>query len=101
MLIKFSVVAGPSIEMFEKEGLEMLGAMGLSGTVPSAISPEDILPAVKQLESKLNKKVGQDQKAPTNGYNDDVIDAKTRAFPLIELLNNAAKEKKSVMWDRV
>jgi hypothetical protein len=101
MLIKFSVVAGPSIEMYEKEALEMIRAMGLSGTVPSAMSPEDILPAIEQLKSKLNKHSSEGDSTVRNGYNDDVIDAKTRAFPLIELLNNAVKENKSVMWDTV
>lgn len=101
MLIRFSVVAGPSIEMYEKEAMKMLRAMGLSETVPSAIGPEDILPAVKKLESSLNKGSLADKSTSQNGYDDDVVDAKTRAFPLIELLKNAAKENKSVMWDTV
>jgi len=101
MLIRFSVVAGPSIEMYEKEAMKMLRAMGLSETVPSAMSPEDVLPAVKKLESSLNKRSSADESTSQNGYDDDAIDAKTRAFPLIELLKNAAKENKSVMWDTV
>ena len=101
MLIRFSVVAGPSIEMYEEEAMKMLRAMGRSETVPSAMSPEDILPAVKELESSLNKRSSMDESTSQNGYDDDAIDAKTRAFPLIELLKNAAKENKSVMWDTV
>lgn len=104
MLIKFSVNAGPSIEMYEKEALKMIRAMGLSGRVPSAMQPEDILTAVRQLESALNadpNPLKDDETTVQNGYSDDVIDAKTRAFPLIELLKNAVKEDKSVMWDTV
>jgi len=100
MFIKFTVVAGPSINMYEKEALKMIKAMGLSGTVPSAMSPEDILPALTMLESKLNINVAEAESPSQSGYRDDFVDAKTRAFPLIELLKYAIKENKSVMWDR-
>lgn len=99
MFIQFNVVAGPSIKMFEKDALEMLRAMGLSGTVPSAIATEDIPSAIERLESNLRKQDSEGDKA--KGYGDEVVDAKTRAFPLIELLKSAVKEEKSVMWDRV
>ncbi|GAB6070140.1 DUF1840 domain-containing protein [Thiomicrorhabdus hydrogeniphila] len=101
MLMRFSVVSGPSIDMYEKQGLEMLQAMGLSGTVPSAMSPEDILPAIKKLESRLNANNTSDKNTNSGDYNNDSIDAKTRAFPLIELLKKAEKEQKSVMWEMV
>jgi len=99
MLMRFSVVSGPSIDMYEKQALEMLQAMGLSGTVPSAISPEDILPAIKKLETRLNMNNASDKNTDGDGYTNDAIDAKTRAFPLIELLKKAEKEQKSVMWE--
>lgn len=100
MFIRFSVVAGPTIKMFEKEALEMLRAMGQSGTVPSAMASEDVLAAVTSLQSALNKRVESEQPVK-DGYGDDVVDIKTRAFPLIELLNTAVKESKSVMWEMV
>lgn len=101
MFIKFSVVAGPTIKMFEKEALEMLRAMGQSGTVPSAIASEDVLAAVTKLKNTLNKRSPEGGQAVKDGYGDDAVDAKTRAFPLIELLNAAVKENKSVMWEVV
>ena len=99
MLVKFSMVSGPSFEMFEQKAIEMIRAMDLSGKVPSAINPEDIPSALNHLENKLNS---TSLEAETVDENDeDVVSAKTRAFPLIELLKKAIKEDKSVMWEKV
>jgi hypothetical protein len=100
MLIKFSMVSGQSFSMFEKDAVEMLHAMDLSGNIPSAINPEDIPSALKLLENKLNSINADEEKGDQNEDSDDGISAKTRAFPLIELLKNAIKEEKSVMWEK-
>jgi hypothetical protein len=99
MLVKFSMVSGPSFEMFEKEAIKMIRAMDLSGKVPSAINPEDIPSALKNLENKLKS---TSLEAETVDENDeDAVSASTRAFPLIELLKKAIKEDKTVMWEEV
>ena len=105
MLIRFKVVAGPSIEMYEKEALKMIRLMGHSGTVPSALSAEDVLPAIQKLESKLNRQIVTEPKMKDEliqaVYDHDFVDVKTRAFPLLELLKRAHKDHKSIMWDTV
>lgn len=103
MLIKFSIISGQSVEMFEKDAQAILHAMDLSGTVPSAISAEDIPAAIQHLENTLSSSsIDKDDDKPNqDGGSEDSVGTKTKAFPLIELLKNAVKQNKSVMWDKV
>ena len=52
MLIKFESEAG-NLTMFDDVAVPILKLMGHSGTVPSAIMPEDIPPAVARLKAAL------------------------------------------------
>jgi len=100
MLVKFNSDVG-GFTMFGDVALTLLKMMGHSGTVPSAILPDDIPAAIERLEAAL----ASSSKPPSDSDNDDdqteaPISVGQRAFPLLELLRNAARENCSVMWDR-
>lgn len=88
--------------MFGDVAIKLLTLMGHSGTVPSAIEPEDITDALRQLKKAISE---EEATAPgeENGIeNDDSEEAfvslRNRALPLIQLLEAAEKEQVAVMW---
>ena len=97
MLVKFDSEVG-SFTIGGDIAVQLLKAMGHSGTVPSAILPVDIPPALARLKaavaaSPANKSNSSDEE-PGKGQ----ISLRQRAFPLIELLTHAAKNGVEVMW---
>jgi len=100
LLVTFSCPAYADITMFGDVALQLLKMMGHSGTVPSALSAEDVLPALERLEAAV---VVKEQSAGPEEEEDDDDDPPVsishRALPLIELLKAAAKVECSVMWD--
>ncbi len=98
MLVTFSCPAYADITMFGDVALQLLKMMGHSGTVPSALSAEDVLPALERLEAAV---VVKEQSAEPERDDDDdpPVSISHRALPLIELLKAAAKAECSVMWD--
>ncbi|NIO40449.1 MAG: DUF1840 family protein, partial [Burkholderiales bacterium] len=80
----------------------LLKLMGHSGTVPSAIMPEDIPAAVAKLKAAVAARPGApDPAADTRGDQNGAempVSLKQRAFPLIELLERAANRECEVVW---
>ncbi len=80
--------------------VQLLKAMGHSGTVPSAILAKDIPAAVARLRSA----VAATPAAKTSTNSDDkdqkeiLVSLRQRAFPLIDLLTRAAETGAEVMW---
>jgi len=81
--------------------VQLLKAMGHSGTVPSAILAADIPAALVRLKAA----VAASPRAATASSDNDGKDRKEvevslqqRAFPLIELLTRAAEKGTEVMW---
>ena len=80
--------------------VQLLKAMGHSGTVPSAILAKDIPAAVARLRSA----VAATPPAQTSPNTDDkdqkevLVSLRQRAFPLIDLLTRAAEKGAEVMW---
>jgi hypothetical protein len=100
MLIKFDSEVG-SFAMAGDIAVQLLKAMGHSGTVPSAILPGDIPAALARLRLAMNASPG----TATGSSGDDEEDPKEarvslrqRAFPLIDLLARAAEKGVDVMW---
>lgn len=88
--------------MFGDVAIKLLRLMGHSGTVPSAIEPEDIPDALKRLKEALAAQEGatadqRDRNEQEQGE-DEAVSLKNRAYPLIQLLEAAAKEQVSVIW---
>jgi hypothetical protein len=100
MLVKFQSDVG-TVTMFGDVAVPLLKLMGHSGTVPSAILPEDIPAAVARLKDAVA--AGPDDTSSADGKDGDSkeelpVSLKQRAFPLIELLERAARRDCEVMW---
>lgn len=101
MLIRFDSEAG-SLTMFSEPALTLIRMMGHSGTVPSAILAEDIPAALARLRAALDGYVEPPPEAKSADEEEDRnwVPLRKRAFPLIQLLEDAARKEASVMWDR-
>ena len=99
MLIKFDSEVG-SFTMEGGIAIQLIRAMGHSGTVPGAILSADIPGALSRLKGIVDKSPA-DSKAPAAKSGDESevrVSLHQRAFPLIELLTLAAARGKEVLW---
>ena len=100
MLVQFDSKSG-RFSMFDESAVPLLKMMGHSGTVPGAILAADIPPALDRLKAALAAlpetpraaSEEQDEKEPP-------VSLRQRAFPLVELLERAARNGSDVVWDR-
>lgn len=107
MLIQFDSKAG-RLTMFGDIAVHLLKLMGHSGTVPSAILAADIPAAVQRLEKALENppplpaKPKQAEGDAGGGDEDGEapVPLPQRAYPLLQLLRNAAAQKVDVMWQQ-
>ena len=100
MLVTFRTKAYANITMFGDVAIRLLKLMGHSGTVPSAILPEDIPAALERLRAGIE--AGEHSAAddtPSNEQGEPPVSLKNRAFPLIELLEAAARADVPVRWE--
>ena len=98
MLIRFQSPAHASITMFGEIAKPMLRMMGMTGDIPGALQPEDVPAALE----RLRKAVGaapQPQQDDRSKDDSPRVGLSTRAYPLIRLLDAAAKKKQYVMWE--
>lgn len=88
--------------MFGDVAKTLLKMMGHSGTVPSAILPEDIPAAIQKLEAALESAppASTETSDADQDRDEEPVALSQRAFPLLELLKNAAKNDCSILWDR-
>jgi Domain of unknown function (DUF1840) len=105
MLVTFRTDAYANITMFGDVAIRLLKLMGHSGTVPSAILADDVPRALARLKAAIaSDKAASADSPATDAQSDDSEEPQVslahRAFPLIELLEAAAKRKCDVMWDR-
>ena len=103
MLVTFQTKAFSNITMFGDVAIKLLRLMGHSGTVPSAIEPEDIPEALKKLKIALEGAVVSadetDDCDKSEDSEEETVSLKHRALPLIQLLEAAEKENVPVMWN--
>ena len=100
MLIKFDSEVG-SFTMAGDIAVQLLKAMGHSGTVPSAILPGDIPNALARLQLAVNASPGSATESSSSDDKDQkeaTVSLRQRAFPLIDLLTRAAAKGAEVMW---
>ena len=102
MLVKLDSEVG-GFKMNGDIAVQLLKAMGHSGTVPSAILAGDIPDALARLKSA----VAAVPKAATESRDGDDKDRREvpvslgqRAFPLIDLLTRATAKGAEVMWTK-
>ncbi len=106
MLVTFHTKAYANITMFGDVAKQLLELMGHSGTVPSAITAEDVPAALARLAAAVEqRRAAEAADAPQDDRGRDDHDAprkvtlSQRAVPLLELLRAAAADKAGVMWD--
>jgi hypothetical protein len=101
MLVKFDSDVG-TLTMFGDAAVQLLKSMGHSGAVPSAILPEDIPAAIERLKAAAAVQPDAAAEASERSAGDPdgelPVSLRQRAFPLIELLERAAKRKCEVIW---
>jgi hypothetical protein len=101
MLIIFKTPAHANVTMFGDVALSLIESMGHSTTVPSALMPAEIPRALKNLRKYVaESQVTEDQAPEEDSDGDPVVSIRHRAQPLIELLEAAMREDKTVLWEQ-
>jgi hypothetical protein len=98
MLVRFDSKAG-SITMFGEVAVDLLKLMGQSGALPGALLAADIPSAVERLRRGLEKQPAAASKPEKDEQAEPKVGLRQRAFPLIELLERAAKSGADVIWE--
>jgi Domain of unknown function (DUF1840) len=103
MFVKFDSEAG-TFTMNMDIAVQLLKAMGHSGTVPSAILPADIPNALARLKAAVDSNTTKAAAAVDDdaqeGQQEVPVSLRQRAFPLVDLLTRAAAKGAEVMWTR-
>lgn len=97
MLVVFTSPASYEITMFGDIAKHLIQMMGHSGTIPGAITGDDIPRALENLRNAVNGTDGE----PVDDVDEDEeeqVSMSQRAFPLIEMLEAAAQDKTSIRW---
>ena len=103
MLITFHTKSYADITLFGDIGKQLIELMGHTPTVPSAILAEDLPAALAHLRAGVTATSAQSQVSDKKDVHTDdeerPVSLANRALPLIQLLEAAAKDNESVMWD--
>ena len=97
MLVRFDSKSG-QITTFGDVAVALLKMMGQSGSIPGAILASDIPPAVERLRIGVGASHEPDKGAESDDE-EPKVNLRQRAFPLIELLERAAKSGADVIWE--
>lgn len=105
MLITFESDVG-RITMFGDIGAQLIRMLGRSGTVPGALLAAEVPEALGRLRQTLEscEEPPAGTAAKEEGEEEDrrpKISLRQRAFPLIKLLEDAAKHGSDVMWEEI
>ena len=98
MLVRFNSDVG-LITMFGDIAVTLLKMMGQSGVLPGAIAPEDIPAALGRLKKEVAAHPGSPAGGDSAGAGEPRVSIRQRAFPLIDLLERAAKRGCHVIWE--
>ncbi len=100
MLVTFKTDSYSDITMFGDVATALLEMMGQSGNVPGAIMAEDVPKALSVLNAALENEADPQQDAKFDEDDDTTnrVALKTRAMPLIELLEAAIAANDNVLW---
>ena len=103
MFVTFHTKAFANITMFGDGAVKLLKLMGHSGTLPSAIEPEDIPKALKRPKKAIAEEestmADEENRNQDDEFGEEFVSLRNRALPLIQLLAAADKEQVAVMWN--
>lgn len=104
MLITFSTRASADITMFGDVATRLLKLMGQSGVTPGALLAADLPAAIDKLKEAIatagDEPVGNEPARPGEDpeKRPPPVSLRQRAFPLIRLLEAAARANADVVW---
>lgn len=102
-MIRFESDAGAPVTMSEELALQFIRMSGHLDKIPGAIVAEDVPEALASLRRAVSlEQKATDDRASTGQEDDDEppVSLSTRAFPLVKLLEAAARKRKDVLWQR-
>lgn len=110
MLVRFHSKASGSVTMFGDMAAELLRLMGMSGMVPGAALARDVPEALGRLRQAVESPEGdrilqparpkkQDEDDEADGPDVPRVTLRTRAYPLIQMLEAAAAGECDVVWE--
>jgi hypothetical protein len=101
MLVRFDSRVG-TFTMFGDVAVELLKMMGHSGTIPSALLAADIPAALARLKTAVAAAPEPPAPPPDGDGQPEQprVSLRQRAFPLVDLLERAARAGADVLWDR-
>lgn len=102
MTITFDCKVG-RVTMMGDVAISLLKMMGHSGTVPGALLAEDIPDALIHLRESLDaadELLTKDSNEGEENERPKSIPLRTRAYPLIQLLENASTHSSNILWDQ-
>lgn len=111
MLVRFHSKAAGAVTMFGDIAVELLRLMGMSGVVPGAVLAKDVPGALRRLRAAVQSPAGErvpGPQRPSGGKPKDdaeqeeagaTINLRTRAYPLLQLLEESAAAKCDVVWE--
>lgn len=109
MLVRFHSKAAAGVTMFGYVAVDLLRQMGMSGVVPGAVLASGVPEALRKLRQALASAEGDRVPGPTPPGTDKdgsekeeaapKINLRTRAYPLIQLLEAAVAQERDVVWE--
>ena len=106
MIVRFSTRAG-ALTMHGDAAVALLKAMGHSGTVPGAILAPDLPAALASLRKTLATLAAAPPPVPAEDGEDEEqqereppVSLRTRAVPLIDMIETAIARDSDLMWER-
>jgi hypothetical protein len=79
----------------------LLRLMGMSGDVPGALLAKDVPQALERLKKGVAPEKAQAPAGEDEGERGNRVSLATRAFPLVQLLENAVKRDSDVVWEEL
>ena len=99
MLIRFDSKAG-GFTMHSDIATALLRLMGMSGDVPGAVLAKDVPQALERLRQSVASGKSPDRNERPDGESaGNRVSLATRAYPLVQLLEAAAKRNCDVIWE--
>lgn len=99
MLVKFHTPEHGNITYDGKVGVALLKLMGRTGNVPGALDAEHVPGALEALKHQLAMHQEEEHVVPVGAEDEAVVALRTRAFPLLELMETAVRSGDYVSWE--
>lgn len=99
MIVTFHSKDYYPITMFGEAALQLIEKMGCTPKVPGAIYAEDVPQALWQLQQSLQDLPEAAAIPVAAEPTETPVGLQTRAVPLLEMLQGAAKKQHNVSWD--